>query len=193
MSFDLKANNRVRLIDVLTINEDPKNEEELIEIVEQACEYFPRGNWEGIEYLGNLNMEHDVKITSNRGVYGAFIFEKLVMKIRKLKSMFNAFELLLGITPDPIVTIYYRFERRTYERMVNLIHDYVSRDVGVVSLFRVEDGSASRLIAHGLGHNRGLRHHVDPIDLMYVDLLNHPMLNREAFCRECTNKLKKIS
>lgn len=190
--FSDPANNHVGLIDVLTINEGPNNEEELIEILGQACEYFPRGTWESIGYLGNLNMEHDIRIASNRRVYGAFIFEKLVRKIRKLKNMFEAFELLLGITSDPIVTVYYKFEMGTYERMVNLIHDYVSEDVGVVSLFRIKNESASKLIAHGLGHNRGLRHHMDPVDLMYIDLLNCPMLNKEAFCRECTSKLKKM-
>jgi predicted Zn-dependent protease len=191
MSFNSEANSRARSIDVLTINEDPKNKKELIEILWQACEYFPRGTWESIEYLGNLNMNHDVRIATNKRIYGAFIFGKLVRKIRKLKKMFEAFEPLLGITSDPIVSVYYRFEMGTYERVVNLIHDYVSEDVGVVSLFRVKEESASRLIAHGLGHNRGLRHHMDPVDLMYIDLLNHPTLYKETFCKKCVSKLKK--
>jgi hypothetical protein len=192
MSVDLEANNRVRLIDVLTINEDSKNAEELIEIVWRACEYFPRGTWESIKYRGNFNMEHDIKIASNKRIYGAFIFEKLVSKIRKLRNMLRIFEPLLGITSDPVVSVYYKFEDGAYNKTVNLIHDYVSEDVGVVSLFRVTGESASRLIAHGLGHNKGLRHHIDPVDFMYIGLLNYPMFNKEAFCRECIIKLRKM-
>ena len=185
-----EANNPARLIDVLTINEDTKNEEELLKIVNLACEYFPKGIWESIEYLGNLNIEHDVKVASNTRIYNAFIFEKLLRRIRKLKSMLKAFKLLLGITSDPIVTVYYRFEIGTFQRIISIVYDYVSDDVGVVSLFKAKDMSASMLIAHGLGHSRGLRHHVDPIDLMYIDLLNYPMLNKKDFCKECITKLK---
>jgi hypothetical protein len=191
MVSNIEANNHVRLIDVLTINQNSKTEDELIEMVRRACEYFPRGTWDSIEYLGNLKMEHDVEIASDRRVYGAFIFEKLVGKIRKLKGALKAFELLLGVTSDPIVTIYYRLEMGAYLRIVNLVHDYVSDDVGVVSLFKAKGESASMLIAHGLGHNQGLRHHIDPIDLMYMDLLNYPLFNK-AFCRNCISKLKKI-
>jgi len=192
MNPDIDAIRYVRLIDVLTINEETKNEDEVLEIVKQASKYFPKGIWEGVEYLGNLDMEHDLKITSNKKVCGAFIFEKVVSKIRKLKGKFKTFKLLLGITSDPIVSIYYRFEFGTYYRMVNLVHDYVSEDIGVVSLFEIKDDSASNLVAHGLGHNKGLKHHINPIDVMYIDLLNHPMLSKKPFCIECTSKLKNL-
>lgn len=191
MSPSVTANERGGLIDLLTINETLENEKELIKIVEQATKYFPKGTWEAVEYLGNLTMKHDLKIASKERVYGAFIFEKLIQKIRKLKAAFKTFELLLGITSDPIVTIYYRFEKGAYERIVNIVHDYVSEDVGIVSFFRAKGELARKLVAHGLGHNRGLRHHMTPIDVMYVDLLNYPRLDRKIFCRECINKLRK--
>jgi len=190
MPIETEANERAGLIDLLTINEAPEDAKELVEIVGQASKYFPKGIWETIEYLGNLTLEHDVKIASKERVYGAFIFERLIQRIRKLRASFKTFVLLLGITSDPIVTVYYRFEKGAYERIVNIVHDYVAEDVGVVSLFRAKGELASKLVAHGLGHNRGLRHHMTPIDVMYIELLNYPMLDK-AFCKECLNKLRK--
>ncbi|MEM3010629.1 MAG: hypothetical protein QXE76_02340 [Candidatus Bathyarchaeia archaeon] len=192
MSPSVTANERSGLIDLLTINETLENEKELIEIVEQATKYFPKGTWETIEYLGNLSLKHDVKIASKGRIYGAFLFERLIQKIKKLKVAFKRFELLLGVTSDPVVTIYYRFEGGAYERIVNVVHDYVSEDVGIVSFFRAKGELAKKLVAHGLGHNRGLRHHMTPVDVMYVDLLNYPMLDKKVFCRECIDKLRRI-
>jgi hypothetical protein len=180
-------------LDVLTINEDSENEDELIEIVGQACKYFPKGTWRSIEYLGNLNIEHDVKVVFDARIYGAFILERLLRRIRKLKNMFKILKLLLGITSNPIVTFYYKFETGNYQRIVNIVHDYVSDDVGVVSLFKAKDVFAKMLIAHGLGHNRGLTHHFDPVDLMCIDLLNYPMLDKKNFCKECIIKLRKTN
>jgi hypothetical protein len=73
--------------------------------------------------------------------------------------------------------------------LLHLVHDYVDERIGVVSLFRINKGSSSKVVAHGLGHNRGLRHHQEPIDLMYSGLLRTPTLRVEGFCKVCLRKL----
>jgi predicted Zn-dependent protease len=57
------------------------------------------------------------------------------------------------------------------------------------SLFQVDAQQSSRVVVHGLGHNRGLRHHVEPIDVMYPHLLKSPVLEVEGFCMGCLRKL----
>jgi hypothetical protein len=69
------------------------------------------------------------------------------------------------------------------------VHDYVNTEVGVVSLFGIDEEDAVRVSAHGLGHNMGLRHHNEPIDLMYARLLNGKT-NKEGFCDECVDKIE---
>ena len=184
-----QENDPARVIDVLTINEGPRGVEGLLDIVEKAGEYFPRGSWEEIEYLGNLSVERDVRIASNKKLYDALIFEKVVKKIRGVRGALKARELLLGVTRDPVVDIRFRFEAGTIRRSANLVHDYVTSDIGVVSLFKIDEDAGEKLTAHGLGHSRGLSHHSDPIDLMYIGLLRNPEV-REPFCRECVDRLK---
>lgn len=180
-----------RNIDVLTINEGPKNVEELLEVVERAGKYFPKGAWGEIEYLGNVSWERDFRIALNKKLYEALMFEKMIRRIRKIKEAFRAFELLLGVTRDPVVDVRLRFEGGTMRRLANLVYDYVSKDVGIVSLFRIDKEAGDKLTAHGLGHGKGLRHHADPIDLMYIDLLRNPAI-KEPFCEECLGRLKKM-
>ncbi|MEM1582050.1 MAG: hypothetical protein QXK89_06025 [Candidatus Bathyarchaeia archaeon] len=177
-------------VEMLTINEERKDTEEILEIIWRALEYFPRGLWEGINYLGNVDMKHDLKVKSKDAIYGAFIFNNLINKIRRVRELLQIRDLLLAVTRDPIIAVYHKFEAERLSRIANLIHDYVSNDVGVISLFRAEEHeTASKVVAHGLGHNRGLRHHTKPVDIMYEGLLEYSTLKNERFCTDCIRKI----
>ncbi|MBS7654423.1 MAG: hypothetical protein QXR06_03665 [Candidatus Bathyarchaeia archaeon] len=180
------------LLDVVTVNEEHENKEDLLEVIWRALEYFPGGLWEGANYLGNLNIKYDLKIKSKDDVYGAFMFSSLMEKIRRVRRMLQVKDLLLAVTCDPIITVYHRFEDGGFKRVANLVYDYVSSEIGVVSLFRIEyDRNAARVVAHGLGHNQGLRHHAEPIDVMCEGLLEHEKLRNDGFCNECLKKMMK--
>jgi len=178
-------------INVLTINGKPENERDLVKIVEDARSYFPMETWDDIIYLGKLSLEHDVKIAKSGESFGAFLFEGLIKRIKRIKDSDRLMSLLLGITPDPIVAMHYFFDGKNFKRALYLVHDYVAERVGVVSLFRLNEETSSKVMAHGLGHNRGLRHHVEPIDLMYSELLRFPILQVEGFCQVCLHMLTK--
>ena len=176
-------------INVLTINGETENELDLVKIAENARSYFPTETWDDIRYLGKLSLEHDIKIATNGKTFGAFLFEKLNKKIGKIKDSHRLINLLLGITSDPIVTIYNFFDEGHFKRTLYLVHDYVTETFGVVSLFRLNERTSSKVVAHGLGHSKGLRHHLEPIDLMYPGLLRTTILQVEGFCKDCLNKL----
>jgi len=178
-------------INVLTINGEPENEQDLVKIVEDAKSYFPTETWHDILYLGKLRLEHDIKIAKNGEPFGAFLFEKLIKRIKRIKNSDRLMNLLLGITPDPIIAMHYFFEGNNFKRTLYLVHDYVAEKVGVVSLHQLNNETSSKVVAHGLGHNRGLRHHVKPIDLMYFELLRTPILQVEGFCKICLQTLTK--
>lgn len=179
----------MRSIDVLLINSEPENERDVVSIVEDASSYFPTETWDGVKCLAKLILEHDVTIATGGESFGAFLFEKLTKRIQRIKHSNGLMNLLLGITPDPIVVIYYFLDGRRYKKTLHLVHDYVDERIGVVSLFRVNERSSSKVVAHGLGHNRGLRHHLEPIDFMYTELLRTSTLQVEGFCKVCMQKL----
>jgi len=179
----------MRSINVLLINGKPENERDAIKIVEDASNYFPAETWDDVEYVAKLILEHDVTIATGEESCGAFLFEKLTKRIRRIKHSNRLMNLLLGITLDPIVAVYYFFDGRHFKRTLHLVHDYLDERIGVVSLFRVNEESSSKVVAHGLGHNRGLRHHQEPIDLMYSEMLRTPTLQVEGFCQVCLRKL----
>ena len=181
----------MRPVNVLTINRQPENERDLVKIVEEARSYFPTETWDGIIYLGKLSLKHDIKIVTGGESFGALLFEGLIKKIEKIKKSDKLVSLLLGITPDPIVAAYYFFDGKTFRRALYLVHDYVTEKVGVISFFRLNEETSSKVVAHGLGHSRGLRHHVEPIDLMYSGLLRFPILQVEGFCEVCLRMLTK--
>lgn len=181
----------MRSINVLTINGEPENERDLVKIVEDAKTYFPTETWDDVRYLGKLCLEHDFKIETGGKSSGAFLFEKLVKRMERIKDPARLINLLLAITPDPIVAVYYFFDGKIFKKTLYLVHDYVAEKVGIVSLFQVKEESSSKVVAHGLGHNRGLRHHAKPIDLMYPELLRVSALQVEGFCEVCLRKLKK--
>jgi predicted Zn-dependent protease len=178
-------------INVLTINEEPKNEQDLVKIAENAIRYFPTRTWDDVRYLGKLSSDHDVKVAANGEFSGAFLFEKLIQRIRRIGDSYKAENFLLGITSDPVVAVYCFFEGEHLKRTAYLVHDYMIETVGVVSLFRVKEGASSKVVAHGLGHSKGLLHHAEPIDLMYSELLEASKLKVEGFCKLCLCKLTR--
>lgn len=176
-------------IDLLTINRDFK-EEDLVEVIWRALRYFPDDLWDGVNYFGNINVDHDFKINFRGEIYGAFSFYNLIEKVRRFKKMFEMENMLVALTLEPVIISHYRFEGRNFRRVDSLVRDYMCEDLGILSLFNVDDRTSARIAAHGLGHSRGLRHHLEPIDLMYVGLLNGSSLREEGFCRECREKLE---
>jgi hypothetical protein len=91
------------------------------------------------------------------------------------------------------VVSYYDFREDRFSRIVNLVRDYVASDVGMVSIYGSDEESAVRISAHGLGHNRGLLHHPDPIGLMYVGLTDGSPLTRDGFCDDCLAWLRGVN
>ena len=178
-------------LDLLTINDQPSNKEDLVEMMWRAFRYFPEGLWTNVNYVGNMNVKHDLEIKSNEEAHGAFIFSRLVRKVRKMKNGLRIEDLLLAVTHDPVIIMYHRFELKKFKRIVDLVHDYVSDDVGILSLFETDEEVATKIAAHGLGHNQGLTHHAEPIDLMYVRLLKGDPIKIDGFCIECQQKMKK--
>jgi len=178
-------------INMVTINTDHKVDLDLVRVVEQAKGYFPGEVWDEIRYLGDLTLERDFNISLGRKTLGAFLFEKLIAKIRKVMNELGLESLLLGITPDPIVSTSYFFDKQTFKRIVYLVHDYVNVKLGVVSLFSVDEKTSSKVVAHGLGHSKGLHHHEKPVDLMHPALLRLPSLQVNGFCKTCLRDLKE--
>lgn len=176
-------------IEMLTVNEAYRSVEDILEILSRALEYFPKGLWDGIDYLGNINMKYDVKVRFKEATYGAFILSNFIEKIRKIRRILQIKDLLLAVTQDPVIDVYPMLDYEKIRRVARLIHDFVSTDIGVVSLFNIEGEGAIKVTAHGLGHNRGLRHHNEPIDLMYEGLLRQRTISNEGFCSDCLKKI----
>ncbi|UCH57490.1 MAG: hypothetical protein JSV18_00800 [Candidatus Bathyarchaeota archaeon] len=180
----------MQLLDVLTLNQEPQTRGELTETIKEALAYFPEQMWEGVNYLGNINIDHHLRIKSREELHGAFIVNGLVEKLRELKRLLDIRELLLALTQDPVIITYYHYELNRFRRIINLVRDYVAKDVGMISLFETEDETAVRIAAHGLGHNQGLSHHQEPVGLMYVGLLDGSPIIKNGFCDDCKTKLE---
>jgi hypothetical protein len=181
----------VQSLDVFTINEESNCGENSLEFIWKAFSYFPNGLWHGINYLGNMNLKHDLGIKSEGKIYEAFIFSSLMIRIRREKDKLKNQGLLLAVTCDPVIAVYRRLESGMFEEVINLIRDYVSNEVGVISLFKIEERTAPKIAAHGLGHNKGLSHHAEPVDLMYARLLDGHPIQKDGFCNKCRRKLKR--
>ncbi len=178
-------------LDVLTINEQKQSGDDLVEVIWRAFSYFPRGIWKEVNYVGNVVLEKDLRIETDKYVSGAFLFSHLLRKIRDMRDVYRVEDFLLGVTSNPVIAMYYRLEADTFMRVVNLVHDYVTGDVGIISLFEMEDNIAAKVAAHGLGHNRGLKHHLEPVDLMFEGLLHGKPIRIDGFCQECQHRLTK--
>ena len=179
----------VRAINILSINPKPEVEQDLVKIIEDATEYFPRETWDEIECVGKLVVERDVKIAMNGVSCEALPFEKLVKRVGGTKTRRRLGGLVLGVAWDPVVAVYHYFDAQRFRRAVYLVHDYVTDRIGFASLFRIDDESSRKVVAHGLGHSRGLHHHMEPIDFMYSGLLSARSLEVEGFCGSCLQRL----
>jgi len=178
-------------IDVLGIEQAPTRKE-LIEVVTKAYDYFPEGIWRGIRYIGELKIPKSYQIRWNEKVYRAFDFEILVERMKRLRDGHKIDGPLLGLTIDPVMSVLCRFENGKLLRDFYCIHDAVIGNIGIVSLFRVDEEYSKKLVAHNLGHNRRLSHHTDPIDFMYTGLITEKRkLQNEPFCRKCEKILKE--
>ena len=182
-------------LNILAVNQDPDNGEDLVKFVEDAGCFFSRDTWYDIRYLGELSVEHDLEIRIGGEACGALHFKRLLKRFRTVRDSRELMGVLLGITLQPIVDFYHSLEGGKLRSTVFFVHDYVSQNVGVVSLFRVEEDLACKVVAHGLGHNQGLRHHLEPSDLMHSELLRISKLQVEGFCNFClhalSNRLKQ--
>lgn len=176
-------------MEMLTINEAGKSIEDILEIIWRALEYFPKGVWDEVRYLGNADMRHDVRVEIKGSLYKAFILNSLLNKIRRIREAMKIKDLLLAVTLDPIIAVYPKLELKRISHIVSLVQDYVSNDIGVISLFNIEDNIAPKVTAHGLGHSKGLRHHSEPIDLMYEGLLKSRNLDKDGFCDNCLRRI----
>lgn len=180
-------------IGLLAIN--PETNEQVhnfAKTVEVATSYFPIETWDSIKYLGEINTRCDVRILAGKTVCEAFLFKRLVERVRKFRKMSKWLNLLLGVTTDPIIATYWYFDGKRFKRANYLITDYVARSIGVVSFFQVECESSKKVVAHGLGHNRGLRHHIEPVDIMYTELLKASTLRVEGFCEACKKEMSNV-
>lgn len=180
----------MRYINLLTINRDFR-EDDLVEVMWNALRYFPDDLWNGINYIGNINVCYDFKINFRGEICGAFLLKNLIEKVRIFKKIFEIENPLVALTCEPVIVSHYRFERGSFKRINNLVRDYMCEELGILSLFKVDEEISVWIAAHGLGHSQGLQHHSEPIDLMYVGLLNGSRLVEEGFCGECRVKLER--
>jgi hypothetical protein len=161
----------------------------ILKLIEDACEYFPVNLWDEIEFVGNVELHHDISILYDGRVYRSLVFKDLFSLLRKLKEK----NVLLGITSDLVVRIYSFYDkiRKKFRTRLFPVSDYMGRGIGFVSLFDKRDDLPSKLIAHAFGHNRNLEHHQDPIDFMYEGLLHAYQSINTPFCEACVYKLKE--
>ncbi len=174
-------------IEVVTVNKI-LGQLDLIKIIEEAKRYFSTETWDDVKFIGELKITHDITMATGKESYRAFLIENIIKRIKKTRNA-KLTNLLLGITEDPIIAMFFYFDGRTFKRSLFLVHDYVSERIGVVSLFQAEEKVAIKVVAHGLGHSKGLTHHHKPIDFMYSKLLNAQTLKIEGFCKDCQEKL----
>jgi predicted Zn-dependent protease len=178
-------------LNLLTVAREAGDETDLVQIVDDAKTFFPTEAWYEIRYLGELSLKHDLEIMDGGKACEAFLFKRLLQRFRKVKDSNGLAGLLLGITPKPVVDLYYSFDGGSLRKTVFFVRDYVSKKIGVVSLFKLAEESTSKVVAHGLGHNQGLRHHLEPTDLMHSELLRLAHLEVDGFCSACLQSLTR--
>ncbi|UCD96371.1 MAG: hypothetical protein JSV35_07770 [Candidatus Bathyarchaeota archaeon] len=177
-------------IGVLAINPETKEQpHDFTKTVQVATSYFPSETWDGIEYLGEINARCDVRILVGKSVHEAFLFRRLVEKVNVFRKRSNWINVLLGITVKPVIATHWCFDGIRFKRVSYFVVDYVAKSVGIVSFYQVEGEFPTKVVAHGLGHSKGLRHHTEPLDVMYSDLLRASTLYVEGFCHTCKTEI----
>jgi predicted Zn-dependent protease len=172
-------------LDVVTINSEDPNQD-LVKLVEEGVEFFPPYIWDSINYTGEVEFPCDRELFMGERFIPSFEYRKLISRLRKIKRK----KPLLGIISNHLVyfeSIFYENGKLKISYMP--IRDYME-EVGFVSLLKLENQVASKIIAHALGHNRGLEHHHIPIDLMYPELRDITYVP-EQFCKKCIYTLDR--
>jgi predicted Zn-dependent protease len=177
----------VGLLDLLTINYQPSSKEEIVELVYKALDYFPSELWNFVIYKGVVKIPYDIKVSIDDNEYEAFVYNKLLRKLREIKKEFSSKNRLLAITLSPILMIRYYIDEGKIKQSILLVHDWIVNDIGFASLFEVKENVSKKLIAHSLGHFYDLLHHFQPIDLMTPELKEIEKAN--SFCKNCKEKL----
>jgi predicted Zn-dependent protease len=173
-------------LDLLTINYEPYSKEEIVELIYKALDYFPNEVWNFVIYKGVAKIPYDVKVNINDHNYDAFIYNKLLRKLREIKEGISKNK-LLAITLNPILIVSYHIDKGKLKQSTMLVRDWVVNDIGFASLFEVKENVSKKLIAHSLGHFYDLSHHFQPIDLMTPELKEIEKTN--SFCKNCKEKL----
>ena len=174
-------------LDVVTINCKNQTYGDKLKIVERGVRYLPYRFFDSIENKGNIETNYYTEIQLRGKTYSAILFDKVMNTLGKIREK----DLLLGVAVDPVISIYYFFDGRTFKKVPYLIRDYVGKDVGLVSIFSLEEYVASLVVTHGLGHHGGLKHHLTPKDVMHENLLQIIEELDSLFCQGCKDKLKK--
>jgi hypothetical protein len=145
-----------------------------------------------VRYVGEIKIPKTCQFSQGERLYKAFDFQELLKEMRGRRNHLKSGGSLLGITVDPVITVFYRFETGKLLKYAYCVYDCAVGDVGIVSLFRLDEKYSKKVIAHNLGHGRNLIDHVAPIDLMYEGLIREKRtLPDEPFCNRCERKLKE--
>jgi len=195
----------MNLLDVVTINSKGQYDG-YIKILENAVSFFPSYARYEINPKGNIELTPDGEAIIRGRIHSYFLFKTVMRELRRYRRKHGIENPVFGVTQIVILDIYRRFERGRFKRGVDAVHDYVTDEVGFVSLWKSEyfrDENAPNMItAHAIGHNKGLKHHIAPDDFMYTWLTrlfeknsleeNQPVPQRlSELCQKCKNILKK--
>lgn len=185
-------------IELLTINKNIVHAEEMADIVERAYDFFPYNLWDGVEVLGGVEIPHDTKIKINGESYPAHTHINLIEKLKKVKETLKIDNPLIGISYDPLVRPYVAYDSGMMRVFVELLIDYVHKDIVAYSSFGVSPSKSTDFAVHTLGHLGGLRHHEKPTDIMYYALatdknlkINFLGIFHRYFCKRCKRNLKE--
>ena len=171
-------------LDFVTINCEDRTDVDYLKMVEVATKLFPITILDEISDKGSIQVLSRWKAAIEGKSYRALLFQET---FKKLKGK----DPLIGMIKDPVIAFYHFFDRTNFKKAIYLVHDYMDERIGVVSLFYLEEDASSKLVAHALGHKEGLRHHTEPIDLMYSELLTSYQSIKQSFCPVSVDKLKK--
>jgi len=172
-------------LDVVTVNsKDPY--QDLVQFVEEGTNLFPLKIVDSINYAGEVEYPYDKKLFMNEEPIPSFDFRKLILRLNRIKGK----NPLMAIITNHLVYLESIFQQNgKYKISYMPIRDYME-EVGFVCLLRLADQHMSKVIAHTIGHSRGLGHHKRPIDLMYAFLepeTHYP----EPFCENCIYTLER--
>jgi predicted Zn-dependent protease len=184
-------------LEMVVINRDTVYAEEMADVFEMVQDRFPSKHLYGIEVLGKVEVKHDTKVLIRGKEYKAHEYANLMRKMKKFKEFLGVKGPFLGLAYDPMVRIYTEITARGVETGIEVLRDYVHENTVVYSCFGVPVNKNFDSALHTLGHVAGLRHHVEPIDIMYYNLLQEQTKLKtldssgKYFCEVCEENLKR--